>query len=346
MRQGGGGMQDRQLDEEESEREVSGSEGNKRKERSPTMQETGRSTRRRPNEFELGEVFRGIEEEVSRRAAEVMATAHLEFRGAFEAGLNAVIGAMRGAMNGVSDAVTQQRLATETLELRMEDKLAKIEEKLKEVADATDDLTDMRIKNREKESIREMEAKLEESECALKVLNIDIGKVTSDKREIVRRTLDTARAYMREEDKTWFDTVIRRTRVVILGRETRIWEREGVTEYSVPTLFQCRDRRDTESLDSMLRGAGYFPAFHWPTEIVNFIWCVKDEVRKMGVDDRTHYFKVRPEKREGSYQIKVEVKHKEGGRFLLKGVWACPPLHKFLWDGVPTLLQNKIGGRG
>jgi len=190
-----------------------------------------------------------------------------------------------------------------------------------------------------------MEKKVEESMCGIKVMNIDVGRVTEDKREIVRTTLDTVRSYLKDDDRKWFDSVSRRTRLVILGRGTRRFDRGGVTEFSVPTLFQCQDKRDTDAMEDLLRCAGYHPTVHWPSEMMEFVWGVKDEVKKMGVSDRDHFFKVRAEKREGKVQIKVEVKHKEGGRFVLKGVWACPPLHRYLWDSVPNLYKSKIAER-
>ena len=60
------------------------------------------------------------------------------------------------------------------------------------------------------------------------------------------------------------------------------------------------------------------------------------------MNESTHYFKVRPEKRDGKVQIKAEVKAKAGGKFVLKGVWSCPPLHRYLWDGVADLFTSKL----
>jgi len=128
-----------------------------------------------------------------------------------------------------------------------------------------------------------MECKVEEALNCVKVLNIDIGRETEDRREIVRKALDVVRSYVRDDDIRYYDSVIRRTRLIVLGKGTKRWERGGQVEFSVPLLFQCRDRRDAESLDSMLRGAGYFPTFHWPVEMMDFVGGVKDEVRKMGV---------------------------------------------------------------
>jgi len=190
-------------------------------------------------------------------------------------------------------------MGREILELRVEGRIGKLEEKVKDVVVTTDALTELRIKSREKDSIKQMETKVEEAMNCVKAMTIDVGRETDDKREIVRKSLDTVRGYVADRDRNWFDIVIRRTRVVILGKGTRRWDRGGTTEYTVPTLFQCRDRADAEAMESMLRGAGYHPTFHWPSEILDFIWMIKDEVRKTGVDDKVNFFKVRPERRGG-----------------------------------------------
>jgi len=321
-------------------------EGLKRKDRSPTLQEEGRNQRRRMNEFEMGEIFAKIEERMKSKAEEIVAKSPEGVKESLRESMGMLMGAMGEVMNSLSDGITEQRIGRETLELRMDDRMERLESKLKDVVDTADSLTELRIQSREKESIKAMEVKVEESLCALKVMNVDVGVMTDDKRDIVRRTLGTIRSYVKEDDKKWFDVICRRTRVVILGKGTRRWDRDGVTEYTVPTLLQCQDRRDVEALDDMLRGAGYHPAFHWPSEMMEFIWGVKDEVRKSGVSDRDYFFKVRPEKRDGSIQVKVEVKRKEGGRFILKGVWGCPPIHRFLWDGVQDLYKSKLQTRG
>ena len=108
----------------------------------------------------------------------------------------------------------------------------------------------------------------------------------------------------------------------------------------MPTLFQCRDKRDIEDLDVILRSAGYYPSFHWPKEILEFITGIKKEVSKQGIDERSNYFRVRPELRDGKQLIKVEVKAKEQGRrFFLKGLWSCPPLARNMWEDVQDLYR-------
>jgi len=347
---GGGNVETPRGGRGANEVDIGDLEGNgKRKERSPTMAEESERRRRRLNEFEIGKLFEKIEEGMRSKVEEVVAKAPDGLKETLKEGMGAVMNAMVELMNGLSDGLTEQRRGREILELKVEDRLERLEEKVKDVTETTDGLTELRIKSRDSESVKEMERKVSEAMCMIKVMNIDIGRETQDKREIVRRTLEVTRSYVADRDKGWFDSVIKKTRVIILGKGTRRWDRGGTSEYCVPTLFQCRNRGDCESLEEILRGAGYHPTFHWPSEMLEFIWGVKDVVRKTGVDEKVNFFKVRPEIRDGRVQVKLEVKAKEGGvRFTLKGIWGCPPVHRHLWDSFPDLFKPKVvpGGGG
>ena len=324
--------------------EGNGGEGqNKRKDRSPTLDAESDRRRRRLNEFDLGVFFGKIEDGVRQKAVEVIASTPEAMKGPMSEGLGAMINAIVEVMNGLSDGLTEQRIGRETLELKMEDRLERLEEKVKDVTETTDGLTELRIKSRNRDSVKAMERKVDDAMCTVKLMNIDLGRETTDKREIVRKTVEVVRSYVAFSDKEWFERVMKKTRIIILGKGTRRMDRGGTSEYNVPTLFQCRDRGDAEALEGILRGAGYHPTFHWPSEILEFIWAVKGEVRKTGIDEKVNYFKVRPERRDGGVQIRVEVKAKEGGtRFTVKGIWACPPIHRYLWDSFPGLLKSKI----
>ena len=224
----------------------------------------------------------------------------------------------------------------------MEDKIGKLEEDSKDLRVILDSLTEVRVKSRLRESVKDMEEKLEDAQCAVKLLNIDIGRETQDKREIVRKTIESLRNYCYTEVR-YLDKVLRRTKIVILGKgTTRRESSSGDTEFTVPTLFQCRDRRDAEELDGILRESGWFPTFHWPTEVMDLVNHARDEVRQAGYSEREYYVKVRPERREGRTWLKAEVKPKSGGRYVVKGLYACPPIHKFLWDSVPTLFESQL----
>jgi len=313
--------------------------------RSPTAQEEMRNIRRRLNEFDVGEVFHRIEEVMRLRVEEVVLKSPNEGRDSLREGLGVLTKAVEEVMNCISDGLKQERIDREVREYKMEERLEKLESKSKEMEAATDSLTNNRIKLRVRDSIKDTEQKVREAQRGLKVMDIDIGKDTMDKREIVRITMEAIRCQVRENDVRYCNVVLRRTRIVILGKGTSRRERDGNTTFTVPTLFQCRDMRDTEDLGGMLRGAGYFPTFHWPQEMVEFVAVIREQVRSQGYPENGYYIKVRPEEREGRIQIKAEVKGKDANRFLLKGVWSCPPLLRVLWDSVPDLLKSQLVGR-
>jgi len=313
-------------------------------ERSPD-QELLRNTRLRLNEFDAGHIFEEVENRLVKSIEEVVALVPDQLKGAMGASMDALKRAITGIMNGLSEGVKQERLARDAMEMRLEDKIVRMDEKVKEMVNVTDSLTKTRIKSRTKESIKEMESKVREAQCALKLLDVDIERVTDDRREMVRKTITKVRSFCLEEDQRLYDVIMRRTRVIIMGKSTSRRLRDRDEEFSVPTLFQCRDRRDTEDLEAIMRSAGYFPSFHWPKEMMEFVNGVRNAVRSGGIDERSNYFRVRPDVRDGSLMVKLEVKPKEGfGRFTLKGLWPIPPLNRVLWDDIQDIFEPKIRG--
>ena len=311
-------------------------------ERSPE-QELLRNTRLRLNEFDAGYIFEEVENRLVKTLEEVVAAVPDPLKEAMKASMEALRVAISGVMSGLSDGMKQERMAKEAMEMRLEDKIGRMEEKVKELDSATDSLTKTRLKARTKESVRDMEGKIRESQCALKLLDVDIERVTDDRREIVRKTITKVRTFCAEDDRRAYDIIIRRTRVIILGKGTSRRMRDQDVEFSVPTLFQCRDRRDTEDLDSIMRAAGYFPSFHWPREMMEFVGDIRRMVTDNGVDDRANFIRVRPEVREGNLMVKAEVRPKSfQGKFTLKGLWQIPPLNRALWDDIPELHTSKL----
>jgi hypothetical protein len=146
------------------------------------------------------------------------------------------------------------------------------------------------------------------------------------------------------EDRVGYERIMRRTRVVILGRKTSQVQIRGQAAFTIPVLLECQNRTDAGELEVMLKKAGYFSSFHWPREITEFINGVREEVRKMGFKDGTHFIRIRPEERGGRVQIRADVKEKNGGRFIPKAVWQCPPLERALWDSLNGLYEWKSLG--
>lgn len=315
-------------------------------ERSPATEANVRSVRQRLNEFDLGAAFGQIEDQLKVSIREVINGTPDQLKECMTKGMEALVKGMHQVMNSVSDSIQTERLAREAAELSMEDKMERMQAKIDDLQATADSLTRNRVRVRTRESIRDMERSVVEAQSALKLLEVDIGRETEDRREIVRKTIDEVRHYVREDDLRFFDRVMRRTRVVILGKRTVRWESGGEEHFSVPTLFQCRDQRDLEELEGMLRSAGYFPTFHWPKEMVEFVGKVRDQLRDQGVRHDSHFVKVRPEHRNGKLLIKAEVKPKVGnGRFVLKGLWPCPPKDRAFWDDVPNMFSSVLENR-
>jgi len=198
------------------------------------------------------------------------------------------------------------------------------------------------------ESVKDMEERVSEARCGIKVVNMDLGQESDNKALIVRKVLEEVRKRVKQEEIGQVNSVLRRTRVVLLGRRTESRRVGGRTVATVPVLFQCLDTKDMQVLEGGLRGAGFFPCFHWPEEIMEFINGVKREVREAS-KEQGGWIRVRPEEAGGKVRIRVDSKPKEGGRFKLKGVWVCPPLKRCYWEEVEGLYNPVrwvgVGGR-
>jgi hypothetical protein len=182
-----------------------------------------------------------------------------------------------------------------------------------------------------KESEKEMGRKLRASECQLKYLDIDWGQATDDKKEIVRQLVSMIRGDVRTEDRTMVDRIMRRTRIILLGKKTEMRKERGRTIYTVPVLLECQNKSDAEDLDMAMRKAGYFATFHWPGEMREFVAKVREKLAGEGYGE-SYFVRVRPEERGGEMLVKADVRLKNGGRFQTKGYWKCPPAQREYWE--------------
>jgi hypothetical protein len=315
-------------------------------ERSPGVHDGQRVNRKRLNEFEMGEVFEEIVKRMNRDLSNLMEKAPEGFKSELKEGLEIMMEGMKDIMNGVSDGVAGERKAREAEEMRTEDKLEKIVDEIKEIKNISDGMVNDRMEQKIRASEKEMEEKLRVASCSLKILDFDFGESTDDRGWMVRTVLNYLKSDVHPEDKNVFDRIIRKTRIVILGRKTSASSYRGKTVHTVPILLECQNKTEAVDLDSILRQAGYFSTFHWPQEMVEFVNGVREEVRKMGFSDQTHYVRVRPEERGGNVQIRADIKEKKGGRFVPKAVWICPPANKQLWERINGLYVPRMLGGG
>ena len=317
-------------------------------ERSP--QTDSRTSRIRMDEFVVGvkftEIAKGMRLEVD-KLIQTVDSPDLMLEGlktAVKLGLEAMVGHVEAVMSGVSDMESQDRRQREADAMRVEDRLVKLADKLKEVDNCCDSLVKARVQQRNAESKREMEGKLVTSMSQTKIMDISFGRQMEDKGEIARLAVQIVWEDVRQNETGWYDEIMRRSRVTVLGKGTVRKDSDNGVYYTVPVLVSCKDRNDKWDLEGIVRRAGYFPSFHWPQEILEFVKEARQEVVRLGYSEESHYIRIRPEMYEGKVQLRGDVKPKSGGSFRAKAVWAAPPACKDFWAHVPNLTKPRIIG--
>jgi hypothetical protein len=189
-------------------------------ERSPGQHEEVRNNRPRLDEFDVGKMCEEIDRKMRRGMADLIESAPEEFKDRLKTGLELLLDGMKNVMNGTSDCVAEERRSREAENMRVEEKLDRMTEKLVDMKRFNDNVADDRIREKIRRSEQEMESKVRNAGSCLKLLDIDFGKKTDDRLWMVRSVIGWMRDDVREQEVGNFDRIMRRTRVQILGRET------------------------------------------------------------------------------------------------------------------------------
>ena len=261
-------------------------------------------------------------------------------------GLMALMTAIDGLMNGMSDTVQADRQRQERMAKETGDRIERVEEKAKETEVKVEAASNARERQRRKESVAVMKDKIRQADRQIKIMDIDFARPLNNRRDIVERTI----GYMKEDvilsDRKRFDILINRTRLVVLGRETSQTMHQGERIHTVPVLLECRNESDKMELEDILRNCQWFNTFHWPVECMPFVKEVREEVRRMGYEDESHYVRIRPETRDGVLQIRGDVKEKrEGAKFRTLAIWDVPPIDRNLWGRDTVRPRITLGRR-
>ena len=318
--------------------------------RSPEAQVTGKNSRLRMDEFSIGETFKKISDGLRKEAGKLIDTVSNKDLGvedlkvAVKLGMEVMVGNLEAIMNGISDMESQERRTREAEQLIMETKVSSMQEKLEEVKNVCDSLTKRRLEDRNKESRRVMEDKLRNSMAQVKVLDIDFGRIMEDRMEISHMAVELIRESVRNDELKCYDDTMHRSRVSVLGKSTVRRTVNGVGIFTVPILITCRDRDDKWDLEAVIRRAGYFPAFHWPEAMMDWVKEARKEVVNLGYSEASNYIRIRPEVYQGKLQLRGDVKPKSGGQFRIKAAWDAPPADTALWTLIPNLAKPRVIG--
>ena len=304
------------------------------------------------NEFDMGRKMMEIGDRMRTGITDIVAKLKdkeltmYELRTTTADGLMTLMNAIDGLMNGISDTVQADRQRQEQLAKETTDRIVRVEEKAKDTEVRVEAAGTARERQRRKESEAAMKEKIRQTDRVIKIMDIDFARPLSNRRDIVQRTI----GYMKEDvvlsDRKRFDILLNRTRLVVLGKETKQSMYQGEWIHTVPILLECRNEGDKMELEDILRNCQWYNTFHWPAECMAFVKEVKSEVRRMGYEDESHYIRIRPETRDGTLQIRGDVKEKrEGARFKTVAVWDVPPMDQTLWGREITRPRITLGRR-
>jgi hypothetical protein len=315
-------------------------------ERSPGQHDDRRTNRPRLDEFDVGALCEEIDKRMRTGMTDLLNKAPDEFKETMRNGIEVLLDGLKGVLNGTSDCVAEERKSREADGMRIEERLEKVEEKIQDMKRTQDNVSDEQVHMNIRRSEREMEDKVRHANSCLKLLDIDFGKATEDRMWMVRSVIGWIRDDINNQDLGVYDRIMKKTRVQILGRGTTAGRGHGgKTIYTVPVLLECRDRTDAADLDMILKSAGYFSTFHWPSEMMDFVKEAREEVRKLGYQERSHFIRIRPEERGGAIQIRADVKEKNGVKWQVKAFWFCPPADRRMWEMLNDIFTPRVVGR-
>jgi hypothetical protein len=289
-----------------------------------------RGSGKRIDEFMLGDIFSKIEDKAEADMASFIKHLPEEVREPVKQGMSILLEGIKSVMSGVSDAVASEGYERRLSDTEMVAQIEELREEVKVVKRAADNWAGEESLAKVKASEKDMERKVSAACSHLKYLDIDIGYATDDKKDMVRQVVNVLRGDTFPDDRSRFDRTMRKTRIVLLGKKTEVRRERGRTINTVPVLLELQSRQDTDELEGILRRAGYFSAFHWPTEIKEFVSTVREGLVRDGFGE-SFFIRIRPEDKGGEVLIRADVKRKDGGKFQTKGFWKCPPLEKAFW---------------
>ena len=299
------------------------------------------------NEFDMGrkmmEINTRMREGVQRILSRIseQGVGIEELKSVTKDGLVGMMESVEAVMNMVGDGIQQDRRNKSVEQERMD----RMEMKLKENAADVEEMRSARDRGMKKESVQAMKDKIKLANRQLKYVDMDFGRQTNDKREIVDKMIGYMREDVNIKDRKRLDILIRRTKFVVLGKGTTARTLEDQVIPNVPIMLEARTEADKLELEDIMRCVHWYPVYHWPVECVEFVKEARSVIRGEGYSDQNCFIKIRPEEREGKMQIKAEVKDKrQGSRFRLVAVWEIPPADKEMWDR-GTMRFKSFGGR-
>jgi hypothetical protein len=277
------------------------------------------------------------------------------FKGIIRNGMENIVKAVEGVLIGLSEALDGERQERKVKEENSEQRLQKIvtleeecKERVRELGEKVKEVEENQKADQEviekvgeamvrekkfcrlRDSVRIIEGQVEEATCKVKVVGIKLEKATDDRKEIVRMALDQMKKDVGKESQERFGYIIKNTKIVVLGKETSRIKKEDELIHSAPILLICQNKGEKEEVERMLRKAGCTTLFYWPDSMVDFVRGGREELRRKGFEEGKFDVRIRPERRDGRFVIRVDIRSGAGGRFRPEAYWRIPGDRKLL----------------
>ena len=235
----------------------------------------------------------------------------------------------RHHMKGMDDMacmLTEMHEEMDNLNTELKGKDKKIRELQEELA-AQDTVVKAVVVTKDKievkASSKEMEDRLRQATTQFKVMDVDIGKETDNRTEIITRGMAAIKEKVRSDMQEEWTKLAEGVDVAPLVRKTA--KPTGKDHYSAPLLFTVQDKAKRWRMEEILRNSKIYPGFHWPQEMMTVLKDYKTVLKDNGVDDSTTYIRIRPVEREGKVKLRADTKNKEGsGKFSTRATWEAP----------------------
>jgi hypothetical protein len=213
--------------------------------------------------------------------------------------------------------------------------IARLEDKVK-------DLEARRIGQDVKESQDIMGGELKLAMTQFKVLDLDLGKESEDRKEITELATRAIKSKVRTDISKDWEEAAKGAKVIPVGRKTVKRQTDKGDIWTVPVLVRIEDKESRWRAEDILRKSNVHPAFHWPQGMLEHVKTFKQELVKAGHNDKDNYIRIRPEERAGKIRIKGDVKSKAGGRFVTKAYWNVPTADATFTSRNPDLIRIQL----
>jgi hypothetical protein len=234
-------------------------------------------------------------------------------------------------MNGMDEMACMVTEVVEEMDAMQEEvkskekEIRKLREQLDEQSTVVSTVVVTKDKLEVKASSKDMEERLKVATTQFKVMDIDIGKETENRTEILTRGLAAIKDRVRSDMQDEWTRLAEGVDVAPLVRKTT--KPTGKDYYSAPLLFTVQDKNKRWRMEEILRNSKIYPGFHWPQEMMTVLKDYKTVLKDNGVNEETTYVRIRPVERDGKVKIRADTKNKVGsGKFSTRATWDIPPI--------------------